>query len=123
MGFHPLNLGLRFILELAALFSLGVWGKSLSPGFPGIVGMIAVPLAAAAAWGTFRTPEDRSASGRAPVAVPGWARLLLEAIFFIWAAWGLYQAGYPTAAAILAGTTLFHYALSYDRIAWLLRQR
>jgi hypothetical protein len=123
MGFHPLNLALRFLLELAALFALGVWGRSLSSGFMGSVWMIVAPLLAAAAWGTFRTPEDRSASGRAPVAVPGWTRLVLEAIFFTWAAWGLSQAGYSTQALILAGITLLHYALSYDRIAWLLRQR
>jgi hypothetical protein len=123
MGYHPLNLGLRFLLELTALFSLGVWGRSLNPGLVGAVLMILIPLVAAAAWGTFRTPDDRSASGRAPVAVPGWTRLLLEFVFFGLAAWGLNQAGYSTQAIILAGFTLLHYVLSYDRIAWLLRQR
>lgn len=123
MGFHPINLGLRFLLELAALFALGVWGRSLNSGFLGYVWMVIFPVLAATAWGTFRTPEDRSASGRAPVAVPGWVRLVLEAAFFTWAVWGLSQAGFPTQANILAGVSLLHYALSYDRIAWLLRQR
>lgn len=123
MGFHPLNLGLRFLLELAALFALGVWGRSLNAGFLGYMWMVLFPLLAATVWATFRAPEDRSASGRAPVAVPGWVRLLLEAAFFTWSAWGLSQAGYSTQAAVLAGITLLHYALSYDRIAWLLRQR
>jgi hypothetical protein len=123
MGFHPLNLGLRFLLELAALFAIGLWGKSLNSGFLGYIWMIVFPLLAATAWGTFRTPEDRSASRRAPVAVPGWLRLLLEIGFFAWAAWGLNQAGHPTPAAILAGIVLFHYIISYDRIGWLLRQR
>ena len=123
MGFHPLNLALRFILELAALFALGVWGRSLNQSFLGNVWMILFPVVAAGVWGTFRTPEDRSASGQAPVAVPGWTRLLLEAVFFSVAAWGLYQAGYATPAAVFAGITLVHYALSYDRIAWLLGQR
>lgn len=123
MGFHPLNLGLRFLLELSALFAIGLWGKSLNDGLLGYVWMVLFPLLGATAWGTFRTPGDRSASGRAPVAVPGWLRLLLELGFFAWAAWGLNQAGQAIFAAILAGVTLFHYIISYDRIAWLFQQR
>jgi hypothetical protein len=123
MGFHPLNLGLRFLLELAALFAIGVWGKSLSDGFLSYVWMVGFPLIAAMAWGTFRTPEDRSASGRAPIPVPGWMRLLLEGFIFAWSVWGLFQNGYSSAAFILAGITLFHYIISYDRVAWLLQQR
>ncbi len=123
MGFHPIILGLRFLLELAAIFAIGAWGKSLNDGFWGYVWMVAFPLLGAIAWGTFRTPEDRSASGRAPVAVPGWIRLLLEWTIFAWAVWGLLQAGFSSSAYPLAGITLFHYLISYDRITWLLQQR
>lgn len=123
MGFHPLNLGLRFLLELAAIFAIGVWGKSLNDGFLGYVWMVAFPLVGAMVWGTFRTAHDRSASGHAPVAVPGWVRLVLEWIFFGWAVWGLLQIGNSNAAYLLAGISLFHYILSYDRIGWLLQQR
>jgi hypothetical protein len=123
MGFHPLNLGLRFVLELAALFAIGLWGRSLNDGFLGYGWMVAFPLLGALAWGTFRTPDDRSASGRAPVAVPGWIRLLVEAALFAWAIFGLLETGNSTPAYLLAGITLFHYLISYDRIAWLLEQR
>lgn len=123
MGFHPLNLALRFVLELAAIFSLGVWGRSLNAGPAGYVWMILIPVLAAFAWGTFRTPDDRSASGRAPVAVPGWLRLLIEIVFFALATWGLNQSGHPTSAAILGVAVIIHYVLSYDRIGWLLQQR
>ena len=123
MGFHPFNLGLRFLLELAALVAIGAWGKSLNDGFLGYVWMVAFPILGAVAWGTFRTPGDRSASGNAPVAVPGLIRLLLEGFIFAWAVWGLLETGNSTAAYLLAGITLFHYLISYDRIAWLLNQR
>ena len=123
MGFHPLNLGLRFLLELAALFAIGVWGKNLDDGFLGYIWMVIFPVLGAAAWGTFRTPDDRSASGRAPIAVPGWVRLLLEWFIFSWAVWSLLQTGNSSAAYLLAGFTLLHYLISYDRIAWLLQQR
>lgn len=121
MGFHPLNLGLRFLLELAALIGIGAWGKSIHDGFLGYILMVAFPLLGAVLWGTFRKPGDRSASEDAPVAVPGWVRLLLELFIFAWAVWGLLQTGCSTAAYLLAGIALFHYLLSYDRIAWLLQ--
>ena len=123
MGFHPLNLALRFVLELAALFAIGLWGRSLNDGFLGYVWMVAFPLLGAMAWGTFRTTDDRSASGRAPIAVPGWIRLLLEGALFAWAIAGLLVTGNSTSAYIFAGITLFHYLISYDRIVWLLQQR
>jgi hypothetical protein len=39
------------------------------------------------------------------------------------AALALYNAGSPILALILAGLTLAHYLVSYDRIAWLLQQK
>jgi hypothetical protein len=123
MGFHPLNLGLRFLLELAALFAIGIWGKSLNDGLLGYVWMVVFPILGAVAWGTFRTPDDRSASGDAPVAVPGWIRLLLEWFIFVWAVWGLLETGNWTSAYLLAGITVFHYLISYDRVTWLFNQR
>jgi len=63
VGSHPANLGLRFLLELIALFSLGLWG-----------------------WRTAEGPLR-------------WVLVL----------------GLPL-------VVLFHYAVSYDRVGWLLRQ-
>jgi hypothetical protein len=71
-------------------------------------------------WGTFRVPGDPSSSGRAPVAVPGWTRLTLEVLFFGAAAGALRLAGHPVLALAFGAATLLHYALSPDRIRWLL---
>ena len=73
-------------------------------------------------WGTFAVPGDPSRSGKAPVPVPGILRLVLELALFGFAAWALYDSGSPMLALVLAVLTLIHYALSYDRIAWLVRQ-
>lgn len=118
---NPINLGVRFILEIAALVAIGYWGWSLATGVVKYLLAVGLPIAAAAAWGVFRVPGDASASGEAPVPVPGLARLVLEAAFFTLAVWGLYSNGRITLAAILGVVVVIHYLVSYDRIAWLLR--
>lgn len=120
MSQNPLNLGLRFILELVALGALGYWGWRNHTGSLAYLLAVGLPILAAALWGTFRVPEDASASGKAPVAVPGWLRLLLELTLFTGATAALLAAGNPRVAWILAGVVLVHYLLSYDRVLWLL---
>lgn len=122
MSNHPLNLGLRFLLEVAALVAIGAWGWSLSDGPIRYLWAIGLPIAAAAAWGTFRVPEDASASGRAPVPIPGWARLALEFALFGWATVALFARGSTSLAGIYLGVVVLHYGLSYDRILWLVRR-
>ena len=122
MAQHPLNLAVRFLLEIAALVALGYWGFDQHSGIWRFVLGLGIPVLAAIAWGTFAVPGDRSRSGMAPVPVPGAVRLLLELVLFGFAAWALYDAGRPVLALVLAGVTLTHYALSYDRIAWLIGQ-
>ena len=80
-----------------------------------------MPVAAAALWGTFAVPDDPSRSGKAPVPVPGWLRLLLELVFFAISAWLLVTAGRSSLGIGLAAAVIVHYVISYDRIAWLLR--
>jgi hypothetical protein len=123
MAFHPLNLALRFLLEMAALVAIGYWGFSQHTGICRFLLGIGLPVIAAAAWANFAVPGDRSRSGRAPVSVPGAVRLILELSLFGLAAWALYAAGSSLAALILAGVTVVHYALSYDRVAWLIREQ
>lgn len=118
VGSHPLNLALRFLLELAGLVALGDWGWQVAR-YPGA---IAVPAVAAAAWGTFNVAGDPSRSGKAPVRVPGVARLLLEVAFFAGATFALHGSGRPRAALAFAALVVAHYALSYDRVAWLVRR-
>jgi drug/metabolite transporter (DMT)-like permease len=122
MAVHPLNLAVRFLLEIAALVAIGYWGFREHTGILQFLLGIGLPLLAAASWGIFAVPGDRSRSGDAPVPVPGVVRLILELALFGLAAWALYDAGNPVLAFVLAGVTLVHYALSYDRVAWLLGQ-
>jgi hypothetical protein len=81
MGSHPINLILRFILELAALTGMSIWGWKQSDGWFRFVLAIGIPIIAAAIWGTFAVPDDPSRSGKAPVVVPGLLRLGVELVF------------------------------------------
>jgi hypothetical protein len=81
-----------------------------------------VPLALAIAWGTFAVPGDPSRSGHAPIPVPGVVRLLIELAHFAFAVWALYSLGHTVPGLILGLVAVAHYALSYDRITWLVRQ-
>ncbi|MGD8791110.1 MAG: YrdB family protein [Anaerolineae bacterium] len=123
MSLHPLNLAVRFLLEIAALVAIGYWGFYEHTGMLKFALGIGLPLFAAAVWATFRVPGDRSASGNAPVAVPGLVRLLLELALFALAAWALYDAGRTVLALLLSSVTMVHYIVSYDRIAWLVQRR
>jgi len=118
-GFHPANLAFRFLLELASLAAMAVGAWSLASEPWSWLLAAAVPLVASVAWGTFRVPGDGSASGEAPIPVPGVVRLMIEldvfaaAVFLLWFAW-------PMGAALLGLAIVIHYALSIDRIRWLL---
>jgi hypothetical protein len=117
MGKNPINLALRFLLELFGLFALGYWGWTQHSGLPRILWTLGLPLLAAFLWGTFRVPND---PGKAPVAVTGWVRLLLEIVYFGGSVYLLYLAGQPGWALAFGLVTLLHYIISYDRLAWML---
>lgn len=121
MSHNILNLILRFLLELVALLSLGMWGRSLSDGAIGIFLMILVPVIAAVLWGTFNVKGDPSRSGKAPVPVPGWVRLTLELAYFGVSSWALSKSNF-TAGVGFGVIVILHYLFSLDRIKWLLRQ-
>lgn len=122
MGSHPINLALRFILELCALFAMGSWGWRFSEGWLRFVLTLGIPVIAAVIWGTFAVPNDPSRSGAAPVAVSGIIRLAIEAAIFIIAIWALNYLGYTTLSWGFGIIVLIHYVASYDRILWLLNQ-
>ncbi|MGB5508782.1 MAG: YrdB family protein, partial [Robiginitalea sp.] len=67
MGSHPANLILRFLLEIIALISLGIWGWNQSESWFRFVLAIGIPGIIAVIWGTFAVPNDPSRSGSAPV--------------------------------------------------------
>ena len=123
MGSNPINLTFRFFLELTALFSLGYWGWNSTSGWIRYLSVIVYPVIAAAIWGLFAVPGDPSRSGKAPVPVPGFLRLLLELIIFGFACWALYDSGLPNFSLIMGGLVILHYAVSYDRILWLIKPK
>jgi hypothetical protein len=122
LGSHPANLALRFFLELGALVAMGVWAWNRASGSWRYLFVFAVPVVAMTLWGVFAVPQDPSRSGSAPVPVPGIARIVLEAAFFGFATWALFSSAHRVPALILGALVLVHYALSFDRLAWLLRQ-
>jgi len=139
MSNHPLNLALRFALELAALGAFGYWGWTENDGIWRWIAALGLTLIAAVLWGTFRVPGDQErmtesfqergwASGGTPrttgrrdvrVAVSGIVRLLLEAVFFGSAVLLLALADQPRAALIFGVIIVLHYIASYDRVLWL----
>jgi hypothetical protein len=75
-------------------------------------------VGAAAVWGVFRVPGD---GGPPVVAVPGWVRLLIEAVFFGGATAGLIAAGSTTLGVVFGVIVVLHYAVSFDRVVRFLR--
>lgn len=121
MAYHPINVAVRFLLEVAALAAFAMYGWRLTDdGVLRVVLAVLLPFVAASLWGVFAVPGDPSRSGSAPVPIPGSARLVLELLFFAGAAWALSQRSTVWAAA-LAGVTVIHYTVSLERILWLIR--
>jgi hypothetical protein len=112
MNTNPINLAVRFLLEITMLVILACWGWHLFNNWMRILAAAALPLAAAALWGIFRIPNDPKP---APVAIPGLLRLLLELGLFAFATWILFKVDYPKTAFIFACITVLHYIISYDR--------
>ncbi|TPN28382.1 DUF2568 domain-containing protein [Mesorhizobium sp. B2-3-3] len=122
MGNAWWNLTLRFLLELVALLGIGMAGWSLSSGSWHWILALGLPFIAAVLWGTFAVPGDPSRSGRAPVPVPGMVRLVLELVILFAGAAGFHVAGYSVTGITVAALIAISYALSLDRLGWLLRQ-
>lgn len=122
MSQNPINLMVRFLLELAGLFALSYWGWMRHEGALRYVLVIGLPLLAGFVWGAFRVPEDASANGKAPVPVPGWLRLLIELAFFGFATWTFFNDPAFIAGWVFGLAVLLHYVISYDRIRWLLKR-
>ncbi len=120
---HSINLALRFLLELAAIFAFGVWGYSLTSGGMRILLAIIFPLLFAVLWGVFAVSGDPSRSGKTVVQTPGIVRLLLELLLFGAAAWMMLDLDYPLMALIFGSAVVIHYFVSFDRIAWLLKKK
>lgn len=120
MSQNPINLLVRFLLEIAGLvglFRLGLW---LADGAFGILLAVALTAIGVGAWATFNVPGDRSRSGRAPVRVHGGVRLAVELAVLGGGAVGWWLAGPLWLARVYTVVLVLHYALSWDRVVWLL---
>jgi len=122
MSKNPLNLLLRFLLELIGLVVTGIWGYNLSDSWTRILWAILFPVLFATLWGVYAVREDPSRSGKAVIPTPGVVRLLLELGLFGIATWMLIDLGYTVTGAIFGGVVLIHYLLSLDRVRWLIKK-
>jgi len=122
MGSHPINLTIRFLLELTALAAIGIWGWKQSDGWLRFVLALGIPIIVAVIWGTFAVPDDPSRSGAAPIVVSGIVRLAIELTIFAYATWALQDLGSDKLSWIFGALVAIHYIVSYDRITWLITQ-
>lgn len=91
----PINMTLRFVLELCTLAALGYWGFTTGSGTIGKVVLgLGAPILAAALWGAFVAPKAVR-----PLHDP--AKLLIELVVFGGAAAGLFAAEQPFWAGVL----------------------
>jgi hypothetical protein len=118
----PWQLILRFALELASLVAWGLLARTYVGGTRGAALAWCVPAGLAVLWGTFAVKGDPSRSGRAPVPVPGLARLALELFVFIGAALALALRTEWIALGIFVLVFILHHAMTMDRLRWLVRQ-
>jgi hypothetical protein len=118
-----MNSALRFLLELGALATFGIWGFHQSESWTRIMLAILLPLGFALFWGVFAVRGDPSRSGKTVVQTPGIIRLLLELTLFTGATWMILDLDYNLVGWIYGAVVLLHYVISYKRIAWLLKQR
>ncbi len=119
MGSKSINLGVRFLLEISAMAISVYWGWKTGQGGIRYVLAFGIPLLIAAVWGTFRIPNDPS---HAIVAIPGILRLVIELAVFTFAVWAAYKTGLVTISVIMVLMIAFHYAVSYDRVLWMVKQ-
>jgi hypothetical protein len=95
----PLQLAIRFLLELAALVAAGIVGASVGSPPLGLLGGVGLAVVFAVAWGLFLAPRARFRQTAMVRLVVG--TLVMEA-----PALGLIAIGSVTAGAILAAAIL-----------------
>ena len=123
MSIHLLNSAVRLLLEITAIVTFGIWGYHQSETGLRILLAILLPLGFAVLWGVFAVRDDPSRSGKTVIQTPGIIRLLLELGLFGAAAWMLLDLNHSLIALIFGLTVVIHYFVSFDRIAWLLKQK
>jgi len=116
------QLAIRFALEVGALVAIGRWAGGLFDGGYAYLAGWGAPALVALLWVTFAVRGDPSRSGRAPVPVPGAARLALEVAVFVAGAGALAATrAWPWLGAFLVALVV-HHAGTVPRLRWLVRQ-
>lgn len=118
---HPINLALRFGLEIVALYAMSsrVYAMYSSPEnwFYAILSAVL----AGAIWTIFKVPGDKSSNGKAIVPINGVLRFLIEFSFFFVAVFLLIVDESYSFAGIFGFFIFMHYLTSLDRFVWLLK--
>ncbi|MEV6323853.1 YrdB family protein [Nocardia sp. NPDC051787] len=122
MSLNPVMLAVRFLLELVAVASFGVFGWCAFEGLWKFLLAVALPLVAAVVWAAFSVPGDPSRGGRPKVAVSGSTRLVIEFSVLGGGALALQSAGLPGWGLALAVLVIVYHVLAYDRVVWLLNR-
>ena len=102
------NLGLRFILELAAIAATAYWGFTTASGTTSVLLGLAAPALVIVVWGLFVSPKRT-------FDLPQPLRFGIELAVFAGAAVALAAAGRTALAIVLAVLALVSGALNY---AW-----
>ncbi|TNE79179.1 MAG: DUF2568 domain-containing protein [Bacteroidetes bacterium] len=110
---QPLNLGLRFILEVFGFYALGAYGLFAFDSPWHVVAAACFPLTAALVWGIFRVPND---GGTPKVKVHGKTRLLIEFLFFSFSVAALLAREEVAIALVYGISILGHYVYSRERV-------
>jgi len=120
MSQHPINLGVRFLLELAALAAYGMLGWHLGSSLllKMALALVFVVLAALL-WGLPAVAGDRGRSDKGPLMVPGWVRLIVETGVWAGAVWSFYAVGAGTVGFWFGVVAVVQCLTAYDRILWL----
>ena len=116
MSNNPINLAVRFILELTVLIVIGIWGATNFNGFYSYAIGLGTPIILATLWGVFAVPNDPSRSGKTVIKTPGSIRLIFELLFFTAGAYALYSLNYINLFYAFSLITILHYLVSIDRI-------
>ncbi len=118
----PVQLALRFVLEIGALYAIGACAAHRAPDGWRVPAALVAAALVALLWVTFAVRGDPSRSGGAPIPVPGGVRLALEWCVFGGGLAALVARGHAGFAVGYAVALLLHHAMTWSRIAWLVRQ-
>lgn len=108
------------VLEIGAVAAYGYWAWATHSGVTRAAWALGAMFVAATIWDAFQVPGDSSLAPT--VAVPGWARLALEAAYFTGAISALAAVDLPELGICLALLVAIHYTLTHRRVVWLFRE-